>query len=153
STGRGSANNGIESIRTIPSKQPRIRTMVARTILLTPSKQTQRQFARLRPTTASSQRDMDVLISQAGTQTPWISADNRMTARLLKSIRWPTKRLGSAVLLHPPALDTVATLGKCFAAVAFAQSGGFLPPDELSEVLLADNRADLLIGGTVDVAS
>ncbi|MBI2827439.1 MAG: helix-turn-helix domain-containing protein [Planctomycetia bacterium] len=127
--------------------------MVAKTILLTPSKRVQQRFARLRPKTASTQAEMDSLLSHAGKETLWISADGKTMLKLLKSIHWPTKRLGRAVLLHGSTLDTIATLGKCFDPVVFASSGGFLPPDELTEVLVARNRNDLFIGGTVDFAS
>jgi DNA-binding XRE family transcriptional regulator len=68
-------------------------------------------------------------------------------------VRWPTRRLGHAVLLHKPNIETLPALRQCFDRVAFAANGGFLPNDELAEALAAENRKDLFIGGTIDQAS
>ena len=46
--------------------------------------------------------------------------------------------------------QTLPALRSCFAHFAFSVDGRFLPPEELAEVLHADNRSDLFIGGSVD---
>ena len=52
--------------------------------------------------------------------------------------------------MYRPQQGTVPTLTACFKKFAYSMEGGFLPPEELAEVLCADNRSDLFLGGTVD---
>lgn len=100
-----------------------------------------------------------VIITAAGVRTEldhpdrnglWISCDRLLTQELLKQIARPNTRLGSAIFLHDLTPTAIAALSGCFHHVAFAQSGGFLEPQELAEALLAENRRDLLIGCLVD---
>jgi DNA-binding Xre family transcriptional regulator len=44
-------------------------------------------------------------------------------------------------------------LTSCFRRVAFTADGGFLPAEELAEVLKADDPSDLFIGGTMNYAT
>ena len=46
--------------------------------------------------------------------------------------------------------QTLPALRSCFGNFAFSVDGRFLPPEELAEVLHADNRPDLFIGGSLD---
>jgi DNA-binding Xre family transcriptional regulator len=49
--------------------------------------------------------------------------------------------------------ETLPVLSRCFNRFAFGANASFLPPDQLAEVLGADNRPDLFIGGSVDPAT
>ncbi|MFM7166489.1 MAG: helix-turn-helix domain-containing protein [Planctomycetaceae bacterium] len=65
----------------------------------------------------------------------------------------PPRTLGVAVFVHALSLQSVAGLTSCFRRFAFTSDHGFLPPEELAEALKAENAADLIIGGSVDLCS
>lgn len=50
-------------------------------------------------------------------------------------------------------MKTVPALSSFFRRLAFTLDDGFLPAEELAEVLEADNRSDLFIGGSVNPAT
>lgn len=92
-------------------------------------------------------------IAEASRDSLWISFDPAQTNALLKSVEWPSPPLGILLLLHRPELSTLPALSDCFREVVFSTDGAFLPLQELAEVLAAENKRDLFIGGSVDRAS
>lgn len=124
--------------------------MTVNTILLTMRKSRAKQFVGLRPTALSSIAAIRASLTNVEADTLWISEDEDMTTKLLKSIEWPSRRLGRAVLLFKPKLEAVMALQECFDPMAFGSESSFLPDDELAEVLMAKNCRNLFIGGTVD---
>lgn len=125
--------------------------MAMNTVLLTPRKSQTKQFRLLHPKTVSSVAEIRAFLQIVNKETLWISDDERKTIQLLRSVSWPTKRLGSAVLLFRPRPDLFPALRKCFDPIVFGADVGFLPAEQLAEVLTAENRRDLFIGGTVDL--
>jgi DNA-binding Xre family transcriptional regulator len=57
------------------------------------------------------------------------------------------------VFIHALDMKTIPVLSSLFRRIAFAVDGAFIPATELAEVLEADNRANLLIGGFVNQAT
>ena len=92
-------------------------------------------------------------LAQATKDSLWISYEQDLTEALLRNLSWPARSLGVAVLVHGLDPHTFPALANCFKRFACGTGEGFLPPDELAAALGADNAADLLIGGSVDVAS
>ncbi|MGE3637374.1 MAG: helix-turn-helix domain-containing protein [Pirellulales bacterium] len=119
-------------------------------LLLTPPRNKGQRYGSLQTVEVSSQVRIQESIPTAGKHTLWISDDQGMTLELLKTLKWPTKRLGRAILLFKPRLELVTALCAVFDRVAFSSDGGFLSSEELGEVLGAKNREDLFIGGSVD---
>lgn len=78
----------------------------------------------------------------------WIAFDGRALLRALATMLRPRPHTGSRLLMLDRACepDFFRPLFEC---VVVARSG-FLPPEELVEVLSAPNAADLFIGGRVD---
>ena len=124
--------------------------MTTQTILLTPRKDNVKRFIQLHPMAVSSESEIRASFPNAGRDTLWIFDSESMTSKWLKSINWPTKQRGEAVLLHKPNIDSFTALRACFHRIAFGSKGSFLPSKELAEALAARNRQDLFIGGTVD---
>ena len=112
-----------------------------------------RKFARLQPILVSSVGDVKRTVANTKQTNLWISFERALTDALLRSVDWPTKSLGDVLIVHKPSLANMAVLAKCFHRVAFCDEQGFLPDDELSEVLASPNRDNLLIGGTADKSS
>jgi len=50
-------------------------------------------------------------------------------------------------------MNTIPALTSCFRRIAFTTDGGFLPAEELADVLAAEHRSDLFIGGSVNRAT
>jgi DNA-binding Xre family transcriptional regulator len=123
------------------------------TILLTPTRATGKRFAALHPKVVTSAAELHAPLSTADKDTLWISERTTMVDILLKSIAWPTRRLGRAILLHAPNIESLPALQQCFDRIAFGANSGFLSKGELGEALAAENRGDLIIGGTVDKAN
>lgn len=112
-----------------------------------------RKLARLHPVKVSTIAEVQKILREADAPSLWISFEETLTNQLLCSVRWPSKSLGHALLLHRANLASMTALRQCFGRVAFSADGGFLPDEELCEVLQSPRRADLLIGGFVDDAS
>jgi hypothetical protein len=125
------------------------------TILLTNGEEAEsKRFSSLRPFQLDSSATIRESLAAVGKRTLWISGNSVMTDELLKSIPWPlNRRLGRAILLHKPTVESIATLSKLFERVAYGAYRGFLSGEELAEVLKASNRDVLFIGGTVDKGS
>lgn len=112
-----------------------------------------RKLAGLRPVKVSTIAEVQKKLQEANEPSLWISFEEALTNELLRSVRWPSKSLGHALLLHRTNLTSLIALRRCFGRVAFSADGGFLPDEELGEVLQSPRRGDLLIGGFVDDAS
>ena len=107
-------------------------------------------FASLNPEVISSVTDLRHSLACATRDSLWISYASDLTAALVKSVSWPPPSLGLGVFVHAIDMKTMLALSSCFRRCAFSTDGGFLPAAELAEVLEADNRSDLFIGGSVD---
>lgn len=123
------------------------------TFLLDKTKDRPKRFAALRPKVVSSSAGLRRFLNHADKESLWISYDPDLTSALLRGVTWPARNLGVAVLNHVVNPATLPALASCFKRFAYARQDGFLPPDELAAALKAENRADLLIGGSVDPAS
>ncbi len=112
-----------------------------------------RNLAQLRPVKVSTIAEVQKSVQEADELSLWISFEEKLTNQLLRSVRWPSKSLGHALLLHRANLASMTALRRCFGRIAFSADGGFLPDEELGEVLQSPRRADLFIGGFTDDAS
>lgn len=110
-------------------------------------------FARLDAENLSSRTRIRDSLVHASKDTLWISFEKALTEALLKSVKWPSPSLGAVLLLHRPDVETLPALRDCFREVVFSLNDGFLSPEELGEVLVAENRANLFIGGIVNSSS
>jgi len=61
--------------------------------------------------------------------------------------------LGVGLFIHALDIKSIPVLSSLFRRIAFTVDGGFIPAEELAEVLDAENRADLFIGGFVNQAT
>ena len=61
--------------------------------------------------------------------------------------------MGFGLFIHGVDIRTIPALSSAFQRIAFAVDGGFIAADELAEVLKAENRANLFIGGMVNQAT
>lgn len=111
------------------------------------------QFASLHPQVVSSVTALRDSLSYATRDSLWISYASDLTEALVKNISWPPSSLGLGLFVHSLDMKTILTLTACFRRFAFTTGGGFLPAEELAEVLEAENRPDLFIGGSVDNAT
>ena len=123
---------------------------VARTFLLDRSRNRARRLSSLHPKVISSAIRMRSSVARAMKDSLWISYEQDLTEALLRSLSWPAPPLGTAVLIHAMKPETIVVLTNCFSRFAFATDDSFLPPNEIAEVLVADNRPDLFIGGSID---
>ena len=87
----------------------------------------------------------------------WIATKSHSTDQLLRAAfehakaSLPPPRLGRMLLLFPPRPDTLPTLEELFDPIAWGTSSlRLLPPEELAEVVDAENRHELFVGGFVD---
>lgn len=124
-----------------------------KTIVLSRGVTHARNFAGLHAVRVSTIAGVQKSLQESDEPSLWISFEESLTNALLRSVSWPSKPLGCALLLHRATLTSMTALRTCFRRVAFCADGGFLPDDELCEVLKAPRRDDLLIGGFVDDAS
>src|SRR4051812_32145597 len=127
--------------------------MTYNTFLLSARKGQTKRFAELKPRSVSSRASIRAAVPEAGKHSLWISDHPKITGELLRSIHWPTRQIGRAVLLFMPKVETLATLRTCFDRVAFGLPDSFLQGEELAAALAAESSRDLFIGGTVDQAS
>ena len=120
------------------------------TFLLGSSNSLSKSFATLHPTIVGSVTSLVQSRDQATKDSLWISYDRPSTERLLRTLSWPARTLGSAILLHELGPETLPALPHCFVKFAYAIRKESLPPEELVEALQSDQRHDLIIGGIVD---
>lgn len=123
------------------------------TIVLATSNSRLSKLESLRLTQISNVAEVRKKVEQAGPGHLWISFEKRLTDALLRSVHWPSKPMGRAILLHTLSLTSLSVLQKCFQKVVFSAKGGFLSKGDLFEVLQSPRRDELLIGGFVDEAS
>lgn len=141
----------VNATRNLP---PKANTLpLLEVMLLDKHKSRYRSFTALHPRRVSTASALRPELIDGARNRLWISYDRGLTEGLLKQVSWPTPLLGSAILIHSIQLETLPPLARCFRRIAFAPQAGFLTPAELAEVLQADNRADLFIGGTVDLTT
>ena len=140
--------------RTTAAWMPKAEAKVVKLVLLAGRQAVAgKQFRRFGPIEVVSTDKMRASLPTGGKGTLWIIRTPKMTEGLLKAIKWPTKKLGNAVLLYTPSAESLATLSKAFDRFAYGDVRAFLAGDELAEVLKAPNCEELLIGGTVDRGS
>lgn len=80
----------------------------------------------------------------------WVSYASDLTDALVRSASQGASPLGFGLFLHSVDMKTIPALSSFFRRVAFTSDGGFIPAEELAEVLEADNRSDLFIGGSAN---
>jgi len=125
--------------------------MANETIILDSSKTRLRSFGPLHPKPASTKGEIVELLGQAERDTLWLVFKERFAEILLDSLALPLKhKLGRILLFHEPRIESLAVMRACFDQVLYVSDAKYLKPDELSEVLIAENRQDLFIGGVVD---
>ncbi len=129
---------------------PTLTAKPAKTFLLDRQTSRVKWFAQLKAESLSSQKRIRNSLAKASKDTLWISFTKELTDALLKSMEWPSASLGDMLLLHRSDVATLTALKDCFREVVCSVNDGFLSSEELGEVLSADNRANLFIGGTVN---
>jgi DNA-binding Xre family transcriptional regulator len=107
------------------------------------------RFASLHPHVVSSVAELRNSLAHAPRDSFWISYAQDLTEALVKTASASRPALGLGLFIHSLDIETIPALASCFRRFAFATDGGFIPPEELAEVLEAENRADLFIGGSV----
>ncbi|MFO0867343.1 MAG: helix-turn-helix transcriptional regulator [Pirellulales bacterium] len=110
-------------------------------------------FAGLHPQIVSSVSDLRNSVAHASKDSVWVSYASDLTAALVKSASITPSTLGMGVFIHSLDMKTIPVLTSLFRRIAFAVDGGFIPAEELAEVLKTENRANLLIGGFVNNAT
>lgn len=126
---------------------------IRQTFVLDTIRERAKRFATLRPTVISSSAAVRRSLAHANKESLWISYEQDLTAALLRSVSWPVRSLGIAVLSHAVNPATLPALANCFKRFAYGTNDSFLAPNELAAVLEAENGADLFIGGSIDSAS
>ena len=123
-----------------------------KTTILDKGKRRSRRFALLRPDVISSSNRVSASLEHATKDSLSISYKEELTKALVRSfsVIRHSKPMGAALLLYRPNQGTLPTLTACFNTFVYSIDGGFLPPEELAEVLITENKRYLFIGGTVD---
>ena len=110
-------------------------------------------FAGLQPRIVTSEMDLRDSVAHASKDSVWISYASDLTDALVKR-RFPgPATLGMGVFIHALDMKAIPVLSSLFRRIAFAVDGGFIPAEELAEVLNANHRANLSIGGFVNEAT
>jgi hypothetical protein len=125
-------------------------TSPKKTILLDRGTSRAKWFTRINAESASSPTRIRDAVAHASRDTLWLSFERNLTASVLRAVDWHSPSLGRMVLLHRPDIETLPALSSCFREVIFSLDNGFLPPEQLGEVLSAPNRENLFIGGSVN---
>ena len=118
--------------------------------LLDRAKKRPSRFASLHPEIVSSLTELRNSVTHATRESLWVSYSNDLTEALVKNVSLAPPSLGFWLFIHDLDLKTIPALSSFFRRIAFSMDGGFLPTDELVEVLDAENRSDLFIGGSVN---
>jgi hypothetical protein len=121
--------------------------------LLDTQRRRARTFATIGAVVVSSARMLRAAIAATRRDSLWISFDADLTRTLLREASPEPWGPGRAILLHPLEPSLLVTAECRFERVATGDPQAFLPPDELTEVLRAENRRDLFVGGSVDPAT
>jgi len=124
-----------------------------RMYLLDRSKKRPATFASLHPHVVSSLAELRNSVTHATGDSLWVSYASDLTEELVKNVLAAKPTLGLGLFIHSLDLDTILPLGSCFRRIAFTTDGGFSSAEELAEILDAENRSDLFIGGSVNRAT
>ncbi|MBL4885558.1 MAG: helix-turn-helix domain-containing protein [Planctomycetaceae bacterium] len=108
-------------------------------------------FASLEPNVISKKSQIGELSQHATKDSLWVSYASDLTNALMKNMPNSHSSLGLGLFIHPLDVNLIPVLSSRFRSIAYAANGGFLCPEELTEVFEADNRDDLFIGCNVDV--
>lgn len=125
----------------------------AQMFLLDRAKKRASNFASLRPRVVSSLADLRNCVTHATRDSLWVSYASDLTDALVRSASTVQPTLGMGLFIHSLDMRTLPALASHFRRIAFTADGGFIPAEELAEVLEAKNRSDLFIGGSVDEAT
>lgn len=117
------------------------------------SKRRAAAFAPLRPRIVTSLASLRETVAHPPKDSLWISYAGDLTDALVKHGANLPSKLGAGIFVHALDVKTIPVLSSLFRRIAFAADGGFLPAEELAEVLNAENRADLFIGGFTNRAT
>jgi DNA-binding Xre family transcriptional regulator len=107
-------------------------------------------FAGLHPQVVRSVTDLGNSFEHASKDSVWVSYASDLTDALVKRATSVPATLGLGLFLHSLDMKSIPILSSLFRRIAFLVDGGFIPAKELAEVLDAENRADLFIGGFVN---
>ena len=81
----------------------------------------------------------------------WVAPQEKAVEAILNEIHWPVRRkLGDLVVMDDIRPSLKAAMEGLFARVVPQNGCVFLPLEELTEVLQAENKEDLFIAGTID---
>lgn len=108
-------------------------------------------FSVLHPTRLLHYAQIVHAARQAGPGDRWIALHANLAATALRAAVETNKRLGLMLVLAPVKIETATALFSCFRYVVISpRPGSLLPFDELADVLVADNKDGLFLGGSVD---
>lgn len=110
-------------------------------------------FAGLRPRIVASPAGLRDSVAHASKDSVWVSYASDLTDSLVKRAASIPATLGTGLFIHPLDLKSIPVLSSLFRRIAYRADGSFLPAAELAEVLAAENRANLFIGGFVNEAT
>ncbi|MFG0333215.1 MAG: helix-turn-helix domain-containing protein [Maioricimonas sp. JB049] len=135
------------AVKTTEKRKPR------QMFLLDRAKKRSSRFAALHPHVVSTIAELQSSVAHASGNSLWVSYASDLTDALVRSASLSTASLGFGLFIHSLDMKTVPALSSFFRRFAFTLDGGFVPAEELAEILAADNRSDLFIGGSVDDAT
>jgi DNA-binding Xre family transcriptional regulator len=118
--------------------------------LLDRAKKRSSQFASLHPHVVSTIHELRDSVAHATRDSIWVSYASDLTEELVRNASLGTSSLGLGLFIHAVDAKIIPALWSFFRRIAFTTDGGFIPAEELAEILEADHRADLFIGGSVD---
>jgi len=107
-------------------------------------------FAPLHPRVVSTRADLRSSLASATKDSLWVSYAPDLTHALVKGVAANPPSLGLGLFVHTLDVQSIPVLSSAFRRIAFTPNGGFLPADDLAEVLSAENRSDLFLGGFVN---
>jgi DNA-binding Xre family transcriptional regulator len=110
-------------------------------------------FAGLHPHVVTSVTDLRKSVARASRDSVWVSYASDLTDALVKGATSIPGTLGLGLFIHSLDIKSIPVLSSLFRRIAFTVDGGFIPAEELAEVLNAENRANLFIGGFVNKAN
>lgn len=108
------------------------------------------KFTALLPRLVSSAAKLRESVAHAARDSFWISYNSELTEALVRTVARAHPSLGFGLFIHSLDMKAIPPLSSCFRRIAFTSDGGFIPVEELAEVLEAENRCDLFIGGSLD---
>jgi DNA-binding Xre family transcriptional regulator len=110
-------------------------------------------FAGLHPRVVRSVTDLRNSVAHASKDSVWVSYASDLTDALVKRATAVPATLGSGLFIHSLDMKSIPVLSSLFRRIAFNVDGGFIPAEQLAEVLDAQNRANLFIGGYANKAT